>query len=247
MHCANRCRCMQYAIVNMTTREANTFIERTINLNLLMGDNTLRSFFIDNISDDEYLYRIITRVNIPEGIIKLGSGAFECCLNLKTVTLPDSLSTIGPTAFADCTSLKSIEIPDSVTQIGAGAFGYSGLRTVKLGAGLKKLDRNTFIYCKDLTTILFSPSLIEIGSHAFYGCDKLKEVVLPENLQVIGDGAFAECNNLTKVTIPKSTKYVSNEAFNFSNSLKEIIVKNRDLKIAVPYDILNKVKVIYQG
>jgi len=64
-----------------------------------------------------------------------GSGAFENCRNLTSITLPESVTSIGSEAFRGCGSLTSITIPTSVTSIGLCAF----------------------IFCNRLTSVTFAP------------------------------------------------------------------------------------------
>ena len=61
-------------------------------------------------------------MTIPDGVTRIGDGAFIDCDSLTSVTIPDSVTRIGDGAFFDCDSLTSLTIPDSVTSIGYDAF-----------------------------------------------------------------------------------------------------------------------------
>ena len=50
--------------------------------------------------------------------------AFSGCTSLTKVIIPDGVIRICDYAFNDCISLKSIVIPESVKYIGSKAFGY---------------------------------------------------------------------------------------------------------------------------
>ena len=63
-----------------------------------------------------------TNVTIPDGVTKIGEGAFLYCTSLESVVIPDSVTQIGVGAFCACTSLSSVVIPNSVTKIGDEAF-----------------------------------------------------------------------------------------------------------------------------
>ena len=60
--------------------------------------------------------------NIPNSVTNIGSGAFEFCENITSITIPESVNTIGEMAFADCNGLESVIISKSVTSIGGWAF-----------------------------------------------------------------------------------------------------------------------------
>lgn len=61
-------------------------------------------------------------LEIPEGIEKIGSYAFQGCENLETVIIPDTVRKIGAQAFSECPKLRVLEIPASVIDIGANCF-----------------------------------------------------------------------------------------------------------------------------
>lgn len=55
---------------------------------------------------------------LPEGLIRIGDGAFHGCYVLKSVTLPSSVQTVGNEAFRGCHALTSLTIPETVQQVG---------------------------------------------------------------------------------------------------------------------------------
>ena len=64
-------------------------------------------------------------------LIKIGGGAFQRCKGLMSITIPDGVTNIGPAAFRYCTGLNSVTIPKSVTTISYYAFdGCTSLRNV---------------------------------------------------------------------------------------------------------------------
>lgn len=67
----------------------------------------------------------LLKVNIPEGVKKIGFAAFSGCINLCEVILPSTISEICGAAFEDCVNLRMISIPPSVKQIGKNAFSKS--------------------------------------------------------------------------------------------------------------------------
>ena len=102
--------------------------------------------------------RTLTAIDIPEAIDgntvkEIGSGAFQGCGFITSITIPGTVTSIEGNAFADCTGISTIIIPASVQTIGDGAFsGCSNLSSVaflaaappaNVGSGL--LDGTTAI------------------------------------------------------------------------------------------------------
>lgn len=70
---------------------------------------------------------------------------------------------------------------------------------VQLPSSLKKIGKETFIYCSSLESINLPPSLIEIGDSAFYQCNALKHIDIPITLPKIGTNAFFGCEEINKL------------------------------------------------
>ncbi len=66
----------------------------------------------------------LAAARIPDGITKIGSGAFSHCA-FENISFPNTLEEIGPNAFEYCRKLKSITIPHSVKKIGNSAFQWN--------------------------------------------------------------------------------------------------------------------------
>ena len=65
---------------------------------------------------------------------EIGSGAFDGCMSLISVTIPEDATEIGREAFENCTSLASVIIPERVWVIDAAAFaGCSSLAEFRYG------------------------------------------------------------------------------------------------------------------
>ena len=76
----------------------------------------------------------LTSIHIPEGAVRIGSGAFYGCSSLKSIIIPEGVTSIWNRGsyhtFSGCTSLTSIIIPESVTSIEGGAV-FDGCRNLK--------------------------------------------------------------------------------------------------------------------
>ena len=167
----------------------------------------------------------LTDLEIPSeiygvAVTTIGSGAFEHCSTLTSVTIPDSVTRIENAteegysywgdayhcyhgAFSGCANLTSVTIPDTVTYIGTGCFkGCSSLATIALPKKIDGISNALFMDCVALTDIEIPEGVTYIGTHAFDNCVKLSNVDLPNGFTGFGDSAFYKCESLTSVVIP---------------------------------------------
>lgn len=77
--------------------------------------------------------KTVKEIIVPENldgvdVTRLSAGAFENCVNLKSVTISDNIATIGQNAFGGCKSLKTVIMPKNVTAVNAKAFDRSDLQ-----------------------------------------------------------------------------------------------------------------------
>ena len=94
-------------------------------------------------------------VIVPKTVRTIGSLAFTRRSRLKKVQLPDGLDRIGRDAFCDCDALEEIVVPASVTTVDSYAFAScDALRKVTFLGDVKHLARTAFSDCDNLTTII---------------------------------------------------------------------------------------------
>lgn len=155
-----------------------------------------------------------TNYVIPDGVIKIGDGAFSRCESLINIVIPDSVTSIGDRAFSRCSSLISIAIPGSVTSIGVHAFEFCrALRSVMIPNSVTSIGKLAFYECYSLESIVISNSVTSIGESAFDGCCSLESITIPNSVTSIGDDAFWGCDSLESITIPNSVANIWEGAF----------------------------------
>ena len=87
---------------------------------------------------------------INDGVMYIGSEAFEYCVNLKSVIIPNSVKSIESYAFIGCANLRSVTIPDSVTQIDREAFeNCQNLMNVTIPSSVEYIYALAFGYYYD--------------------------------------------------------------------------------------------------
>ena len=172
-----------------------------------------------------------------ESVTSIGTGAFQSCVSLTSITIPDSVINIGASAFYGCDSLTSITIPNSVISIGTSVFSDCDSLT-----SIKVSDNNTnyssveeVLFSKNKTELICCPSgkvggyvipdsVIIIHENAFYNCDLLTSITIPDSVISIGDSAFSGCDSLTSITIPNSVLNIDYRAFNNCDQLTRIVL-----------------------
>ena len=119
----------------------------------------------------------VTDTAIKNDCVGIAAQVFRDLPELKAVTLPASIKYICEDAFFACPKLNKFVSPkDGVTHIFPYAFAYcQTLSNIKLGEGLKVIDRYAFFDCKLLDNSTFENSSIipksveKIGTNAFKG------------------------------------------------------------------------------
>ena len=140
----------------------------------------------------------ITAINLPDGLTRIGEGAFQECPGLTEVFIPGSVDSIGARAFMDCDGLTELVLSEGLTAIESLAFYYcTSLSSVSFPKSLRAL--NGFYGCTELRSIDIPEGLTTIGAYAFAYCDGLTEVFLPESLETVYAGAFADCAYLCNI------------------------------------------------
>ena len=160
-------------------------------------------------------------VNIPDSVTSIGESAFKYCDNLTSVTLPNRVTSIGESTFEDCYGLTSVTLPDRVTSIGKYAFeDCYGLTSVTLPDGLKKIDNYAFRGCHALQSITLPQSVESLGNGTFKECHSLRDATL--NAKTIGFWTFNDCTALKHATVSNRVESLGKETFVLCHNLKRV-------------------------
>ncbi len=146
-------------------------------------------------------------VNIPEGITRIGTGAFWNNLFIEKVVLPESVKCICGDAFVYCENLKEVNIPQSVSEMGDDPF--AGCLAIKIDNhspyficedGVLFDDKKKFLIhytaSKQDTEYVIPETVTWIGKHSFYKCVNLRLVTITRNVKFMGNNAFSDCRNI---------------------------------------------------
>jgi len=121
---------------------------------------------------------------ISENVVSIGTGAFENCVQIKSVSLPATLEELSNMAFYKCTELVSVSFAAN--------------------CALEEIKPAAFKACAKLSAIVLPEKLVKLGSEVFSDCEALAEITLPKTLKSIGSYAFRGCEALKKIVVPSS-------------------------------------------
>lgn len=124
---------------------------------------------------------------------------------------------------------KSYTIPISVEILGEDAFEGTLLHYIIMPTGLKKVNRDCFMMCKNLQILDFPDSVEHIESRAISYCNSLYSVKLPSYISTI-ETNFSKCPKLKAISIPSSIKRISLDTLIWNEEGFETIILNEGLE-----------------
>lgn len=183
-------------------------------INSVQLPSTLK-YIGDRAFQNQYPYINLSEMNLPEGLISIGSYAFEST-DLKEITIPSTVESVGSYAFSK-TKIETVVVESGVKEINDYAFNdCSNLKTVTIGDNVQKMG--TYVFSNDtaLTDVTIGDGTEEIGERAFEGDRALLNVTIGEGLKELQYRIFAKCTFLKKIDLPDSLTSISNGAFSDS-------------------------------
>lgn len=124
-------------------------------------------------------------VSIPKSVREIGEEAFAECCGLNEVQMRAQITVLRRGTFCGCSSLTEFQIPASVVEledclyrpyydsgVPCGVFAMSGLTSIIIPRGIKKVGDFAFYGCQNLTTALFEGDMPECGWRIFYITDQ---------------------------------------------------------------------------
>ncbi|MGN0594135.1 MAG: leucine-rich repeat protein, partial [Hominimerdicola sp.] len=196
--------------------------------------------------------KLIKKVTIPDGIIRIDKSCFYNCIALEEVTIPDTVLELEQKSFADCKVLTKVTMPVDLDYIqnssNYDAFtGCTNVEEIRYTVGRTNEMTDFVNYSGDnqlywtnslqyiaknkLTTVSFDEGITHIGNYAFRGCSALSTVNLPSTLKSIGKEAFNHCTELTQIEFPVGLETLGEFSFygcsglatlNFTQNITEI-------------------------
>lgn len=164
-------------------------------------------------------------VIVPKKVRMIGSLAFTRRAKLKKVQLPDGLERIGRDAFSDCDALEEVVIPVSVKAIAPYAFGgCESLKKVTFLGEVQSLSRTAFSDCFNLYTIL-----VPQGKEKAYR--KILHITSESDTLVLGNEQVAPTDSKPETPKAEPAKEPAKEMKEEKKKKKEKKEEKKDKKI----------------
>jgi len=118
-----------------------------------------------------------------------GSKLYAALGNLQNYEVPQGVVKISSGAFERLTCLTDVTFPETLEVIGESAFSQTALRRIHFGSGMRSIEDSAFAYCQKLSSAVFDTGIESIGKFAFAGCP-LAAVSLPASVRSLGSECF---------------------------------------------------------
>jgi hypothetical protein len=141
----------------------------------------------------------LTKVELCEGLVEIGEDAFTYCgRSITKINIPNSLLRIGDWAFAG--SLRcSVHLNDGIESIGEPRIRYSCIFTNFRVPPLITVIPVSMLYnCNSTFSVKISEDVTEIRSYAFRYCHCLRNVAFPPDA-VIGYDILPDATDLLQL------------------------------------------------
>ena len=123
-----------------------------------------------------FLRSPISHVDLPEGYVEIGAGAFSES-NISTFKAEYGLEVIGKAAFSECARLSSVIIPKSVKKIGWRAFkGCTSLKELSIEGPLDEWEEQIAKGCVCLAKLTCNEKQKDMASEWVKNCPELKKI-----------------------------------------------------------------------
>ena len=134
-------------------------------------------------------------LSLPDGLLRIGEGAFYNCIYLTEANIPDTVQNIGVSAFWNCGGLQDLTLPSALIAVEDYAFyNCESFEKIVIPEGCQRIGKETFMACSWATTIVIPATVTQIGDGAFTGCGMMAELMEGKTcvLEVVGGSAAEE-------------------------------------------------------
>lgn len=150
-------------------------------------------------------------------VTEIDSMAFKMALGITRLTLPEGLLKIGEAAFFECSNLTdTLVLPVSLESVGYAAFCATDLTHVVLRSrymkkcGIEK-SMSLFFSCANLQQLVID-STVENMDEDIMQDSYIQEVVMPDNWEELPTACFANISGVKNYKFPPRLKKIKDTA-----------------------------------
>lgn len=148
----------------------------------------------------------LKKIVIPASVTEIEAYAFANNITLESVEIKGNLEKIGDYAFDDATNLKQINLPDSINYIGMRAFRKTGITEVTIPKRLENIEMEAFSSCP-IKKLILQEGIKSISDGVFTNSE-FESIELPSTLNSISSLAFSDCENLSNIDVSKNNNFI---------------------------------------
>lgn len=177
------------------------------------------------------------RVEIKDGVNRIGEYALRNCRYIKELIIPESVSVIGTGAFIGCKLLENITVDadnqsfksvDGVLYSKDGSFLYlypmgRSNSSFDIHDGVTTVFNYAFYSCENLKNVTLPEGVLIIAANTF-AYSGITQIEIPSTVKYFGERAFYHCTKLTSVNIPEAVTEINDWAFYGCSSLTEVTI-----------------------
>lgn len=192
---------------------------------LEFGSYSISYSLIGEMTDTAGYKRVVLeKVEIGEGVRKIGYYSFHNSWGLEYITIPNNVIQISDAyTLSGCRTLNFAVIPLNVTRLGVLAFGDDiNIKGVCLSENCKTFDTYVFSECENIKSLKIPNGFSLINNGVFSSCKAIKEIFIPESATSIGISAFRTCRCVTEITIPSQVSSIGTTAFQYCYGMQKM-------------------------
>lgn len=150
------------------------------------------SAYIYGASTHVPLRKRIRKVELGNGISKIGDYAFASCSSLEAITLPTT-AVITNYTFNMCAALRGLVVPPATTTLISYSIYYCYASSFRISIPPTVTEINYGPgYCYGMHRLDLPSSIMTLGNYALYYSAGLEKLTISANVTNIGSGAFAD-------------------------------------------------------
>lgn len=204
-------------LTNAQIVEGGEAVKRWSVNNGTVTQNGSTTYTVKNNEVCDYMFNnmpVLKHIALPASAKLIGKYALSSNAKLEQVDMGLALTAIDEYAFYQDSKLSKADLPAGLLTIGQQAFYNTGITSVTVPEGVKRIEYYTFYSCDNLKTVILPDGLEYVGAYAFYYCSNLESVNIPKQVLNIGENAFGYCTKLaTPIVIPAGCQTIGNYAF----------------------------------